>query len=90
MKSDDQDPGSHALPDSGYLLKLAAARMPFGKYAGVRLIDLPEEYIIWFYNKGLPEGNLGEMLQSVYEIKMNGLEYLLQPFKGPQGQRRPH
>jgi len=82
MNREDENSGTPVVPDSRYLLKLAQARMPFGKYAGVRLIDLPEEYIIWFYNKGLPEGKLGEMLRNVYEIKINGLEYLLKPFKG--------
>lgn len=55
--------------------------MPFGKYAGSRLIDLPEEYIIWFSKKGYPEGELGELLQAVSEIKLNGLEYLFRPLK---------
>ena len=51
------------------------------KYAGRRLIDLPETYVVWFAKKGFPKGELGEMLQSVYEIKVNGLEYLFKPFK---------
>ena len=50
--------------------------MPFGKYKGVRLMDLPERYIVWFSRKGFPGGKLGKMLQTVYEIKLNGLEYL--------------
>jgi uncharacterized protein (DUF3820 family) len=50
--------------------------MPFGKYKGVRLVDLPEPYLVWFSRKGFPEGKLGEMLQTVYGIKLNGLEYL--------------
>ncbi len=55
--------------------------MPFGKYAGRLLVDLPEEYVIWFYQNGFPEGRLGEMLRNVYEIKVNGLEYLFKPLK---------
>ena len=58
------------------LLKLARYRMPFGRYKDRLLIDLPEEYIIWFRQKGLPAGELGMMLETVYEIKLNGLEYL--------------
>lgn len=57
--------------------------MPFGKYAGTYLINLPEPYVIWFAKKGLPEGELGEMLQLVQEIKLNGLEGLIKPLLEP-------
>ena len=63
------------------LLELAAARMPFGKYEGRRLIDLPEPYVIWFAGRGFPEGKLGRQLQAVHEIKVNGLEYLFDPLR---------
>lgn len=63
------------------LRELAEARMPFGKYEGLRLIDLPEPYVVWFSRQGFPEGKLGRLLQEVYEIKVNGLEYLFDPFK---------
>jgi len=63
------------------LEKLANMRMPFGKYANHRLIDLPETYLIWFSRKGFPKGELGDMLRSVLEIKTNGLEYLMEPLK---------
>ncbi|MCK5849802.1 MAG: DUF3820 family protein [Kiritimatiellae bacterium] len=63
-------------PDPEKLIELANYRMPFGKYKGTKLVNLPEPYVIWFRNKGWPKGKLGEMLQSVYEIKVNGLEYL--------------
>jgi len=59
------------------LNKLAKYKMPFGKYAGTLLIDLPEPYVVWFYRNGLPEGELGELLGILYEIKLNGLEYLI-------------
>ena len=67
--------------DPGALLELAATRMPFGKYQGRLLIDLPEPYVVWFANQGFPEGKLGRMLQAVYEIKLNGLEYLFDPLR---------
>ena len=78
MNSDGQSPGIQ-IPDANYLIKLAQTKMPFGKYAGVRLVDLPEPYVIWFSQKGFPKGELGEMLKNVYEIKVNGLEYLFKP-----------
>lgn len=81
MNSEDSNPGIKVSPDSSDLLKLAEARMPFGKYAGTRLIDLPERYVVWFSQKGFPKGELGRMLQAVYEIKVNGLEYLFDSIK---------
>ena len=59
------------------LEKLATATMPFGKYQGTLLIDLPETYVVWFHSKGFPEGALGQLLGLLYEIKLNGLEYLV-------------
>ena len=56
-------------------------RMPFGKYAGWRLIDLPEPYVVWLAQQGFPAGKLGRMLQAVYEIKLNGLEFLFDPLR---------
>ena len=60
---------------------MARARMPFGKFAGTLLVDLPEPYLVWFRQEGFPEGELGTMLQCIYEIKLNGLEYLFDPLK---------
>ncbi|CAM3507255.1 DUF3820 domain-containing protein [Flavobacterium gelidilacus] len=59
------------------LVKLAHAKMPFGKYEGKYLIDLPEYYVVWYHNKGFPKGQLGEQLKLVYELKLNGLEELI-------------
>jgi len=59
-------------------LKTLNTRMPFGKYKGTRLIDLPESYVIWFSRKGFPKGKLGEMLGCIYEIQLNGLDHLLE------------
>ncbi len=69
-------------PHHAQLLELAQMRMPFGKYSGRRLIDLPEPYVVWFAQNGFPKGKLGDMLQVVYEIKVNGLEYLFEPLRG--------
>ena len=63
-------------PDPKLLLELAEARMPFGKYSGRLLIDLPEPYVVWFKQKGFPRGKLGIQLETVYVIKANGLEHL--------------
>ncbi|MFP4013260.1 MAG: DUF3820 family protein [Chitinispirillaceae bacterium] len=79
MENHTQD--SPSIPDPHYLLKLARTTMPFGKYKGLLLIDLPEPYVVWFSQKGFPKGELGDMLRSVYEIKVNGLEYLFKPLK---------
>jgi hypothetical protein len=63
------------------LEKLANTKMPFGKYKGKYLIDLPEHYIVWYNNKGFPTGKLGDMLRLVYEIQLNGLEDLVRKLK---------
>jgi hypothetical protein len=65
--------------DPEFLVRLANARMPFGKYAGSLLVDLPEAYVVWFARKGYPQGEIGELLASLYVIKENGLEGLLRP-----------
>ena len=72
------------FPDRAYLLKLARTKRPFGKFAGTLLVDLPEPYIVWLRQQGFPQGELGEMLQCIYEVKLNGLEYLFDPLRGPR------
>jgi uncharacterized protein (DUF3820 family) len=64
-----------------HLIKLAHTKMPFGKYEGYDLIDLPEYYVVWYSQKGFPKGTLGEQLQLVYELKLNGLEALVRNIK---------
>lgn len=64
-------------PDKEKLIELAHYRMPFGKYKGRYLVDLPEAYMVWFKQKGFPGGKLGFLLESMYEIKVNGLEPLI-------------
>lgn len=61
------------------LVELANTRMPFGKFEGRLLIDLPEPYIVWYKGKGFPNGKLGQQLELIYEIKVNGLEHLIRP-----------
>ena len=69
------------LQDKQFLLDLAKAKMPFGKYKGRDLIDLPEHYVVWYHAKGFPSGKLGKQLGLVYELKLNGLEYLIHGIK---------
>lgn len=63
--------------DPENLTKLTYVKMPYGKYKGVTLIDLPESYVLWFMDKGMPKGELGQLLTELYEIKVNGLESLV-------------
>lgn len=68
--------------DSQILLDLVNVKMPYGKYQGWLICSLPEPYLVWYREKGFPAGKLGHLLATMYEIKANGLEYLLQPLKG--------
>jgi uncharacterized protein len=68
-------------PDGDLLITLVRMRMPFGKYKGIVLCNLPVSYLEWFAKKGFPPGKMGMLLATLYEIKINGLEYLLQPLK---------
>ncbi len=63
------------------LLALANDFMPFGKYQGRVIIDVPEEYLLWFANKGFPEGRLGLLLALALEVKINGLEHIIDPLR---------
>lgn len=63
------------------LEELATSVMPYGKYKGRLLCDLPEYYLVWYHQKGFPSGKIGVLLSTLYEIKLNGLEYLLKPLK---------
>lgn len=67
------------LDDPKVLSEAINQIMPFGKYAGRKLIYLPEPYLVWFNSKGFPEGKLGQQLALIYEIKLNGLEKMLAP-----------
>ena len=67
--------------NSNLLEDLVKYKMPFGKYKGTLICNLPEQYLVWFNQKGMPEGKLGLLLATMYEIQLNGLEYLLKPLK---------
>jgi uncharacterized protein (DUF3820 family) len=68
------------FPNQEEFIKLAKAKMPFGKFKDKLLIDLPEYYLVWYRNKGFPKGKLGEQMATIYEIKLNGLEDLIRKF----------
>jgi hypothetical protein len=68
-------------PNPELLLNLVTMKMPFGKYKDTLLCDLPVSYLEWFQRKGFPKGKLGMLLQTMHEINMNGLAYLLDPLK---------
>lgn len=63
------------------LLQLVQMRMPFGKYEGRILADIPEEYLLWLNRNELPAGKLGQLLALMLEIRINGLEGLLTPLR---------
>lgn len=68
------------------LTELVSVKMPFGKYKDRLIADLPENYLLWFASKGFPKGKLGMLLQTMYEIRLNGLEYLLLPLRKDKNQ----
>jgi len=63
------------------LVSLVQTTMPFGKYHGKRISDLPEEYLLWMQKKGFPQGHLGDLLAMMLEIRIHGVEDVLQPLK---------
>ncbi len=76
------DINSHnATPDPQVLMDIVEMRMPFGRYKGRRLADLPEPYLVWFSQKGFPNGKLGQLLETVYVMKLNGLNHIIAELK---------
>lgn len=63
------------------LLDIVQIKMPYGKYKGQILADLPISYLEWFSRKGFPAGKLGMLLSTVYEIKLNGLDEIIWKLK---------
>ncbi len=78
-RTPDHIKGSYGDPRLMY--KLANYRMPFGKHADVRLIDLPMDYLVWFARKGFPDGELGRLMRIVHEMRAGGLDHLLEPLR---------
>jgi uncharacterized protein len=70
-----------AIPDKQQLIELLEFKMPFGKFKGRVIIDLPEHYLVWFSQQGFPQGKLGNLLAMAYEIKLNGLEGMVKDIK---------
>ena len=68
-------------PNPEILEQLVTMKMPFGRFKDRLLCNLPVSYLEWFYRKGFPPGKLGILLGTIYEIKLNGLEYLLEPLR---------
>ena len=81
MQKNNTQSESDFGPDPNLLLQLNEIKMPFGKYKGTILSNLPVSYLEWFNRKGFPKGKLGIQLQTLYEIKLNGLEYILRDLK---------
>jgi len=67
--------------DQQFLIDLAKMKMPFGKYKGRFLIDLPEHYVVWYKTKGFPNGKLGKQMELVYELQLNGLEEMIRELR---------
>jgi len=67
--------------DQTLLLDLVKMQMPYGKYKGYLICNIPESYLLWYKDKGFPKGKLGDLLATMFEIRVNGLEYLLTPLK---------
>ena len=70
------------MPDGKLLQELVTIKMPFGKYKGTVLRHLPVSYLEWFWSKEFPKNKIGKLLETLYEIKINGLEKLLDNIKG--------
>ena len=68
-------------PDKQVLIDIVTMKMPFGKYQGRLICDLPEHYLVWFKNKGFPPGKLGELMANTYEFQLNGLMPILYKIK---------
>jgi uncharacterized protein len=78
------DTAQNTFTNNQLLVELVSAKMPFGKYKGVLLRNLSVSYLEWFARKGFPAGKLGMQLSTMYEIKHNGLEYLLDKIESTQ------
>jgi uncharacterized protein (DUF3820 family) len=73
------------VPDPQILIDIVNTRMPFGKYKDTLICDMPISYLEWMHKKGFPPGKLGMMLSTVFEIKTNGVDQILQQIKQKYG-----
>lgn len=71
--------------DETVLRDIVSMRMPYGKFKDRLICDLPEFYLVWYHSKGFPAGRLGMLMNTMYEIRLNGLEYLLNPIRNKYG-----
>jgi uncharacterized protein (DUF3820 family) len=76
------------------LAEIGQTHIPFGKFgikayppAGVPIIDLPNEYLAWFHERGYPKGRLGELMAQVFEIKSVGMDSVFDPLRQAKGGR---
>ncbi len=76
-------------PNSNVLIELFTTKMPFGKYKGKIIADLPTYYLEWFSAKGFPQGKLGMLLSTLFEIRTNGLTEILEPIRKMVGNKLP-
>jgi uncharacterized protein (DUF3820 family) len=70
--------------DRTFLIRLVKARMPYGRFQNRYITELPVSYLEWIHRNGYPSGNLGQYLSTMHEIKINGLDYLLDPIISAQ------
>ncbi len=63
------------------LRSLVTTVMPYGKYKGRLIADLPGHYLNWFAREGFPSGRIGQLLALMQELDHNGLASLLDPLR---------
>ena len=68
-------------PQQQHMIDLVRTKMPFGKYKGTYVCDLPEYYLVWYRQKGFPPGKLGQLMATAYEVRLNKIEKVLDPLK---------
>lgn len=79
VSSTEEPISNHFGFDADDLVRLATWTMPFGKYMGLRIIELPEEYLLWFTKREFPSGKLGELMKLSLALKIEGLDSLIKP-----------
>ncbi len=68
-------------PNPQVLKDIVKTEMPFGKYKGRLICDLPTNYLEWFQTQGVPKGKIGVLLETMFVIRTEGLDYLLKPLR---------